>query len=281
MPELPEVESMVRAVRSVTAGQIISHCEFVDPTLPHGVSPRFVIERLRGAHVTNVTRSGKWVIIRLDPPRGTIVIQPRMSGGFWLRPPARPEHVRLWFEMKRSGKRVWFSDTRRLGKLHWFADDAAFAVARDRSHADDALQIALEALGPRLKRTNRPIKAALIDQKVVAGIGNIYADEILWTASIHPSRRASTLTRRECAAIHAAIRPILDKAIAAEGSSFDSAYRTVLGDEGGYLPQAAVHRSDRPCPRCDATIVKTRIPGLITRPTYFCPRCQRNRTNAK
>ena len=127
----------------------------------------------------------------------------------------------------------------------------------------------------RLARTARGIKPALMDQKVLAGIGNIYADEILHHARIHPERRAPRSHRAELGRLHRAIGEILTTAIELEGSSFDAGYRTVLGLEGGFLAQNSVYgRESHPCRRCSRPIIKTRIAGLIGRPTYYCPRCQ-------
>ena len=124
----------------------------------------------------------------------------------------------------------------------------------------------------RLARTGRGIKPTLMDQKVLAGIGNIYADEILFRARLHPERIAARLSAREVDRLHAAIGEVLAEAIAAEGSSFDAGYRTVLGLEGGFLAQNAMYgRGGKPCPSCGSAILKTRIAGLIGRPTHFCP----------
>jgi formamidopyrimidine-DNA glycosylase len=114
-----------------------------------------------------------------------------------------------------------------------------------------------------------------MDQKILAGIGNIYADEILHQARIHPERSAATLSPAERKRLHAAIGKVLTTAIALEGSSFDAGYRTVLGLEGGFLAQNSVYgRENQPCRVCSEPIFKTRISGLIGRPTYYCPRCQ-------
>jgi formamidopyrimidine-DNA glycosylase len=128
----------------------------------------------------------------------------------------------------------------------------------------------------RLRRTARGIKPTLMDQKVLAGIGNIYADEILHAAKIHPERAAGTLSAAELERLHRAIGDVLTTAIRLEGSSFDAGYRTVLGLEGGFLTQNSVYgRAALPCRVCSKPIIKTKIAGLIGRPTYFCPRCQR------
>jgi formamidopyrimidine-DNA glycosylase len=275
MPELPEVETMVRGLRPVLAGKRLRLVEVHDPFLLQGSHPERFAGRVAGAWVDRVDRRGKWVVIALGEHRGLIVIQPRMTGGFWLVVPARPEHVRLTFRVEGSEQVVWYCDNRRLGKIAWYADveeaDQAFA----RSHGPDALEIDHDDLAARLIRTARAIKATLMDQKVLAGIGNIYADEILFRARVHPQRPARGLSRAETGRVHAAIAAVLAEAIAAEGSSFDAGYRTVLGLEGGFLAQNAMYgRGGQPCPACGTAITKTRIAGLISRPTHYCPRCQ-------
>ncbi len=275
MPELPEVETMVRGLRPALAGKRLRAVEVHDPYLLQGCDAEQFAGRLAGAPVEGVERRGKWVVIALGEHRGLIVIQPRMTGGFWLVAPERPDHVRLTFHVEGSGQVVWYCDNRRLGKIAWYpgAEEAGSAFAR--SHGPDALEIGHDDLAARLGRTARAIKPTLMDQKVVAGIGNIYADEILFRARVHPERPARALSRAETARIHAAIAVVLDAAIAAEGSSFDAGYRTVLGLEGGFLAQNAMYgRGGQPCPACGMAITKTRIAGLIGRPTHYCPRCQ-------
>ena len=135
--------------------------------------------------------------------------------------------------------------------------------------------ITADDLAGRLGRTTRGIKPTLMDQKILAGIGNIYADETLFRARIHPERPASTLTRPEIDRLHAAIGSVLAEAILAEGSSFDAGYKTVWGGEGGFLNQNAMYgRGGQPCPGCSGPVSKVKIAGLIGRPTHFCPTCQ-------
>ena len=270
MPELPEVETMVRGVRSALVGRRIERLEVVDPFLVRGTTAAELEARVRGAQVRAVLRRGKSVLIGLGPSGGYIVIHPRMTGGFWLVEPDRPQHVRLIFRMADEGGLVWFRDTRRLGRVSW-QEGEEFAGAL----GPDALEVTMSDLAGRLAATRRSIKATLLDQKVLAGIGNIYADEVLFQAGLHPSRKASSLSRAELTRLHAAIAPVLLRAIELEGSSFDGDYRTLLGKEGGYLKQALVHlRAGEACRSCEGLIVKTYIEGLIGRPTYFCPRCQ-------
>jgi formamidopyrimidine-DNA glycosylase len=282
MPELPEVETMVRGLRPAMAGQRLVEALVHDPLLLQGLSAEEFVKRVGGSEVARVERRGKWVVIVLADHRGIIVIQPRMTGGFWLVPPARPEHVRLTFRLSGAGQHVWFCDSRRLGKIAWYAAEADAESAFARSHGPDALQVTADELARRLRPTDRPIKPALMDQKVIAGIGNIYADEVLFHARVHPEQRASTLTRAEVARLHAAIGTVLAAAIAAEGSSFDAGYRTVLGQEGGYLAVNAVYaRGGQPCPACGTAVIRARIVGLIGRSTHFCPSCQSLRSRSR
>jgi formamidopyrimidine-DNA glycosylase len=275
MPELPEVETMVRGLRPALSGRVLRRLEVLDPSLLQGCTAGQLARRGRGASVSVVTRRGKWVVLELAGNRGIIVIQPRMTGGFWLVDPARPDHIRLAFHLENPQATVWYCDTRRLGKVCWFPDVEASEEAFGRSHGPDALKIARDDFGARLSRTSRGIKPTLMDQKVLAGIGNIYADETLHRAGIHPERPAASLSADEIDRLHRAIGDILARAIELEGSSFDAGYRTVLGLEGGFLAQNSVYgREDEPCRVCAGPIRKTRIAGLIGRPTYYCPACQ-------
>jgi formamidopyrimidine-DNA glycosylase len=275
MPELPEVETMVRGLRPAMEGRTLRRIDVLDPFLVHGCSAAHLARYGRGATVSEVVRRGKWVVVTLAGQKGLIVIQPRMTGGFWLSSPDRPEHIRLVFHVDKPQAMIWYCDTRRLGKIGWYkgADEAASAFAR--SHGPDALEIGRDELLSRLSRTSRAIKPTLMDQKVLAGIGNIYADEILHAAKIHPERSAAALSVAELDRLHLAIGQILATAIRLEGSSFDAGYRTVLGLEGGFLAQNSVYgRAKLPCRACSQPIVKTKIAGLIGRPTYLCPFCQ-------
>ncbi len=279
MPELPEVETMVRGLRPVLSGQVIERIELHDPLMLHGCGAEEFARRGSMVAVEGVTRRGKWVAIVLANQEGIIVIQPRMTGGFWLIEPPRPQHIRLTFRLAKEDAKVWYCDIRRLGKIHWFPGPAEAEAAFRRSHGPDALEIDVEELARRLRRTRRGVKPALMDQKLLAGIGNIYADEILYAARIHPERTACRLSGAEVTRIHTSIGEVLAQAIAAEGSSFDAGYRTVLGLEGGFLAQNAMYgRGGLPCRGCGSPIEKTKIAGLIGRPTYVCPRCQPLRT---
>jgi formamidopyrimidine-DNA glycosylase len=280
MPELPEVETMVRGLRPALLDRRLRRLELLDASMIQGCTLDELARQGKGAVVSQIDRRGKWIVITLAGQRGIIVIQPRMTGGFWLVMPDRPDHIRMAFHLEKSRENVWFCDTRRLGKIAWYPGPGEATAAFTHSHGPDALEIGREDLAQRLSRTQRAVKPALMDQKVLAGIGNIYADEILFHSRIHPERSASGLSRQELDRLHRAIGEILTTAIALEGSSFDAGYRTVLGLEGGFLAQNSVYgRANQPCKRCDQPIVKTKIAGLIGRPTHYCPGCQRTGLN--
>ena len=132
MPELPEVETMVRGLRPALVGRRIRKLEILDPFLLAGCSPAELARHGRGATVEELARRGKWVVVSLAAHRGIIVIQPRMTGGFWLLEPERPDHIRLVFHLDDPRAMIWFCDTRRLGKIHWYrdAEDAVRAFER-------------------------------------------------------------------------------------------------------------------------------------------------------
>jgi formamidopyrimidine-DNA glycosylase len=278
MPELPEVETMVRGLRPAMSGRSLWRIEVLDSSLLQGCSAARLARAGRGATVVEVGRRGKWVVVTLADHRGIIVIQPRMTGGFWLTKPEQRSHIRLVFHLDKPRAMVWYCDTRRLGRITWYASLEEAAEGFRRSHGPDALEITRQELGSRLSRTARAVKPALMDQKVLAGIGNIYADEVLHVARIHPERPANALSAVMIGRLYAAIQDVLARAILLEGSSFDASYRTVLGLEGGFLAENSVYgREGLACRACAQPIVKTRIAGLIGRPTYYCPRCQKPR----
>ncbi|QDV36645.1 bifunctional DNA-formamidopyrimidine glycosylase/DNA-(apurinic or apyrimidinic site) lyase [Tautonia plasticadhaerens] len=277
MPELPEVETMVRGLRPALEGRTIRSLEVVDDHLLANCEAPALELKARGALVSAVHRRGKWVVIELAPPRGIIVIQPRMTGAFYLVDSELARHIRLTLSMSGPGPypKVHYNDPRRLGRIAWYAGPEEAEAAFSKSHGPDALVITADDLAARLARTARPIKPTLLDQKVLAGIGNIYADEVLHRSGIHPERPSHAIDRPAVGRMHRAIGEVLAEAIEAEGSSFDAGYRTVLGLEGGFLAVNHVYaRGGEPCKTCETPIVRARIAGLIGRSTHYCPACQ-------
>jgi formamidopyrimidine-DNA glycosylase len=275
MPELPEVETMVRGLRPAMVGTVLEKIDVLDSFLLHGCSPADLCNLLENQKVKAIHRRGKWVLIEVEPGP-VLVIEPRMTGGFWLVPPDRPEHARVNFQTTTAPYKIWFCDTRRLGRIRLYKNLAEASEAIAKSQAEDALVITFDQLANRLRKTSRPIKPTLMDQKIVSGVGNIYADEILFASRVHPERISASLKANEIQEIHQNMSLVLNRAIEAEGTSFDAGYRTVLGLEGGFLAINAMYgHGGKPCPECQTPIVKTQIAGLLNRPTHYCPECQK------
>jgi len=273
VPELPEAETMVRELRPALVGRTIRTVRILDAFLLKNSSPRQYRRRVEGRYVHGVHRHGKWILLDHDGGLWTL-IQPRMTGGFRIGLRHRPPHARLCWELDRPPHSVWYTDLRRLGVLLLLEADALQRLLAER-HGPDALTIDARTLRRRLARCRSPIKAALMKQELIAGLGNIYAEEALHVAGIRPDRPADTLQPDELRRLARAIRSVLRRAIAAQGTSFRD-YRTARGSEGEFQRLLNVyHRTGQPCRRCGAAIQRMKMSGLINRYTHFCPRCQR------
>ena len=214
---------------------------------------------------------------RREPGRtkGIIVIQPRMTGGFWLTEPDRPDHIRLVFHVDKPRAMVWYCDTRRLGKIGWYRD-AEEAAGRLPARTGPMPWRSVARAGGTA-RTNAPRDQADPDGPE-SGRGNRQYLRRRDPARVAnpPRAGAGTLSLAELERLHRAIGEVLATAIELEGSSFDAGYRTVLGLEGGFLAQNSVYgRAGPALPGVRRPIVKTKIAGLIGRPTYYCPACQK------
>jgi len=278
VPELPEVETMVRGIRPVIEGRRVAavrrcRCRCrpiaIRPTLPR------LAKRITGTTITSVRRLAKRIVIAFSST-DLLVIEPRMTGLLLLRDLPDREHLRLqWrFEDGDTNDALWFWDRRGLGTVrlyrsHEFADD----LGPDRL-GPDALKITIRDWRERCARTSRTIKVVLLDQKVVAGIGNLYAAEILHRARIHPACRADRLTAGQIRKLAAAVRSILTTAIRHEGSTLsDGTYRNALNRPGRYQNQHRVYgRADAICSTCGQVPIQRIVQAQ--RSTFFCPRCQ-------
>jgi formamidopyrimidine-DNA glycosylase len=275
MPELPEVETMVRGLRPALVSRTIRSLKVIDPHLLSNCDAPTLERKGRGAVVSAVNRRGKWVVIELDGPRGIIVIQPRMTGAFYLQESELALHIRLTLSLTDADPhpRVHYNDPRRLGRIAWYPDPDAAEAAFSRSHGPDALVITADDLAARLSRTTRPIKPTLLDQKVLAGIGNIYADEVLFAARLHPLETAGALDAAAVRRLHGAIKRVLGRALAARTDEVPDQERVGAGGRGAAkrLSLAVFQRDGQPCRACRAPLVRTVV---ATRGTYLCPRCQ-------
>ena len=179
MPELPEVETMVRGLRPAMTGRVVEEALILDPFLLQGCAADEFKARVSGATVEAIDRRGKWVVFNLRDNRGIIVIQPRMTGGFWLVSPERLDHARLTFRMRGSGQTIWFCDNRRLGKIAWFPDQKSAEQSFQKSHGPDALEVTQDELAEKLGKTSRAIKPTLkqASDDIATAINNAYQIE--------------------------------------------------------------------------------------------------------
>ena len=276
MPELPEVETVRRQLAPVLEGRRLERVEIRDGRLTRPLDPLEVAAELEGERVARVERRGKYLIVRFESGRA-LLIHLRMTGSLRAFDTGVDEddaHRRAVVRLD-NGSDVAYRDVRRFGT--WLLLEPGeldeYLAARLGEEPFDALFTAAR-LGARLHKRRAPIKAALLDQRTLAGMGNIYVDEALWRARIHPLRPAESLERNELRRLHTAIRAALEHGIARQGSTLRD-YRLPDGAEGTMQREFKVYgRGGEPCDRCGTPIAKSRVGG---RGTWFCPRCQPER----
>ncbi len=273
MPELPEVESVRTQLEPALVGRRFEHVTIDDPRLVRPYDPAEVAAELQGERVAAVERRGKYLIVRFESGR-VLLIHLRMTGSL-LRAPggSLPDdsHRRAVVKLD-DGSDVAYRDVRRFGTWLLLEPGEAepYLAARVGDEPLDALFTAAR-LGERLAGRRTSLKAALLDQRTLAGMGNIYADEALWRARLNPLRPAAGLDRAELRRLHCGIRAALEQGLARQGSTLRD-YRLPDGGGGSMQDEFRVYgRDGEPCRRCRTTITKTRVGG---RGTWFCPRCQ-------
>jgi formamidopyrimidine-DNA glycosylase len=272
MPELPEVETVRRRLEPVLTGRRFDRVEIHDARLVRPYEPDEVAAELQGERVASVERRGKYLIVRFETDR-VLLIHLRMTGS--LRHSANglddDPHRRALIRLD-DGSDVAYRDVRRFGT--WLLLEPGeldtYLSTRLGEEPLDALFTAAR-LGELLAKRRAPIKAALLDQRTLAGMGNIYVDEALWRAKIHPLRPAESLGRDELRRLHRAVRASLEQGIARQGSTLRD-YALPDGGSGSMQHEFKVYgRGGEPCDRCGTPIAKTRVAG---RGTWFCPTCQ-------
>jgi formamidopyrimidine-DNA glycosylase len=275
VPELPEVETVRLGLerhvtgRSVAAVQVL-HPRAVRRYLP---GPADFEAAMAGRVISAARRRGKylWMSVGED----ALLAHLGMSGQFLVGDPNRPvgPHVRARFTFADAGPDLRFTDQRTFGHLS-FVPGGHELPAPIAHIAPDPLEPAFDAaaLAARLRLRRTGIKRALLDQSLVSGIGNIYADEALWRAKLHWARPTETLSRQEIARLLASVRDVLTEALAAGGTSFDALYIDVNGQSGYFDRSLAVYgQEDKPCPRCGSPVRRDKF---MNRSAFSCPRCQ-------
>ncbi|TWU12286.1 Formamidopyrimidine-DNA glycosylase [Symmachiella macrocystis] len=278
MPELPEVETMVRGIRPSVEGRVISAMKKCRcPCKPITMNPTWprIVKRVVGQRVVEVTRIAKRAVFQLSSG-DAIVIEPRMTGLLLLNDPPDRGHLRVrWdFEHPAGDSSLWFWDRRGLGTLSLYSAAELSQRLAPPHLGVDALKITPRQWKVVCGKTKRAIKVALLDQKFVAGIGNLYASEILHRAGIHPQQPADELTQPQIQRMANATRTVLRTAIEHEGSTLsDGTYRNALNQNGSYQNSHRVYqRAEEFCPNCRETPVQRIVQGQ--RSTFFCPACQ-------
>ena len=282
MPELPEVEVVRQGLQRHVVGRTIDKVSVLHPRAVrrHLAGPTDFSAALAGRPVSGARRRGKylWLPVGAD----ALLAHLGMSGQLLVGDPDRPlsPHVRAVFTFTDGGPDLRFTDQRTFGHL-LFVPDGAELPGPIAHIAPDPLEDAFDdtAFATALRRRRTGIKRALLDQSLISGVGNIYADEALWRAKLHYARATDTLTRPEITRLLAAIREVMRTALAAGGTSFDSLYVNVNGESGYFDRSLAVYgREGEPCPRCGTPV---RRDPFMNRSSYSCPRCQPRPRNGR
>lgn len=274
MPELPETETIARDLHQEVRGARITTVRVSKPDVLRGVSPAQLSKRLTGATIAGAWRRAKLVVLDLSTG-DRIVVQPRFTGALLIDTGALPQEERRYSTLElrlADGRILHYRDIRRLGTVSLMSPDqfARYTARLGVEPLDPSFTA--KHLSVLLRASRQAVKKLLMDQRAIAGIGNIYANEALWRAGIDPSRESRQITPREAATLHESVVSVLRESIAARGTSFRD-YRDARGARGQFVEQLAVYgRGGEPCPRCGTRLVGTH--AIDGRMTVLCAHCQ-------
>jgi formamidopyrimidine-DNA glycosylase len=272
VPELPETETIARDLHAAIAGSLITDVEVVRRDVLRGVSAARLRRSLVNRTVACAWRRAKSVILSFDTETH-LVVTPRFTGALILGAPTAEDPyacVRLGLS---GGRELRYTDVRRLGTVAFLTPEAFALWSNSLGPEPLDADFTVERFSGCLRGSKRAVKAVLMDQSRLAGVGNIYANEALWRAGIRPSRRASSLTLRERETLHGALTAVLRGAVEARGTSFRD-YRDAFGERGGFAAQLQAYgRGGQPCARCGATLKSSH--AIDGRATVWCAGCQR------
>lgn len=277
MPELPEVETMRRGILAIVGSRVKRVAAEPCSRRPIALTPeidRFA-ERTIGQRIEAVDRLGKRVVVRLSSG-DAIVFEPRMTGLVLVADPPTVEHLRFRLDLVGGPIRsVWYWDRRGLGSVRLFSREEIAARLGEGVLGRDALAVSPEELQAVFGSSRRPVKVALLDQRALAGVGNLYASEILHRARIHPATLCTQLRLAKWQEIHTHLLAVLHEAIAHEGSTLsDGTYRNALNQNGGFQNCHRVYdREGESCRTCGRGTIRRVVQAQ--RSTFFCPVCQR------
>jgi formamidopyrimidine-DNA glycosylase len=278
VPELPEVETMRRGIAAIAGSRVVGAERVKCQRRPIAIEPRpaALVRRIIGKKIDEVGRLGKRVVLKLDSG-DRLIFEPRMTGLVLVADPPTREHLRFRLDMADGPiPHVWYWDRRGLGSVRLLSEQQFAKQLGSGKLGPDALALSANELCGRLAASRRAIKVALLDQRAIAGIGNLYASEILHLARIHPAKRCDLLTIDQWRAVHQRMIQVLETAIRHEGSTLsDGTYRNALNQSGGYQNHHRVYdRAGKPCVTCNTAVVRV---IQAQRSTFFCPNCQKKR----
>jgi formamidopyrimidine-DNA glycosylase len=272
MPELPEVETIVRRLRLSLVGQKIRTVQVITPKILRLPSRDFV-QTLNGAIIREIRRKGKLILMGLDP-EGTLILHLRMTGQVLIEPKSRPidRHTHVIFSFSSSPLQMRYRDIRKFGFFDLISEGAAEDLPYIGKVGPDPFELSPQKFFQIIHSKKKMIKPLLLDQSVISGLGNIYVDESLFQAGIHPQTKAETLSQGQVKNLYLIIKKILSQAIRMQGSTLKN-YRRPDGTSGGFQDYHQVYRRTRhPCPVCRTPILKMRVGS---RGTHYCAFCQK------
>jgi formamidopyrimidine-DNA glycosylase len=268
MPELPEVETIKNELAPQVTGRTFSSVIVKDDKPLRKITDREFASRLKGKKILDLARRGKYLIFHLSGG-WTLIVHLRMTGNLLIDPNDVTRFVRVVFELDNRARLV-FADRRRLGVMYLVKDEDE--VVGKLGFEPFTADFTKASFAEKLKKRSGPIKAVLLDQHLVAGVGNMYADEALFAAKIHPLKKANELSKSEISRLYDAILDVLREAIANKGASVDT-YVRPSGSVGNAADNFKVaHRLGQRCPRCGTPIERLMIRN---RGSYYCPKCQK------
>ena len=274
MPELPEVETIVRSMRPQILNHKIVDIDINFPKVLENTSPSDLKLALIDLHFTDISRRGKWILFHLSDNK-YLILHLRMTGKVLVKDknakPTKHDHVVFHLD---NGKQIFYNDTRKFGRFYLTANpEEKLGKLGPEPLGDDFI---FEEFSAQLAKSQRNIKALLLSQTVVAGLGNIYTDEALWEARIHPAFPSNKISLRKQKALYQAIKNVITKGIENRGTSLgDGKTNYVSSDNNSGKNQHALNvfaRTGLPCPHCQSLIKKTVV---AQRGTHFCPKCQK------
>ncbi len=273
MPEKPEVLTVAKSLKTRIVGKTITDCHVYWDNIIAEPSVRAFRHDIKGEKIESIQTRGKWLVVMLTTK--ALLIHLRMEGKFFFRPVGekrgKHEHVVLTLDGKEEFR---FSDVRKFGKMHLLdkVDVYSRLPLSQLGYEYDDCHLTSEYLYQKFQKKRIPIKTTLLDQSIIAGIGNIYDDEILYLSHIHPKRPSNEVTKKECEIIIANTKIVLDKAISLGGTTIKS-FTSSEGVHGLFQNELFVHgKSGECCPECGGVFQKIVVGG---RGTYFCSKCQR------